>query len=82
MKISEHNIPMVLFFGWPLIPVMPRPSAKILTYVGPAIDLPTIPEPEKGDVDKWHDIYMKALVQLFDSKKSEAGWPDAVLELK
>jgi len=81
MKASEQNIPMVAFFGWPFLPVLPRPQARLLTYVGPGIDLPHIPEPSNEDVEKWHGEYTRALTKLFDSHKAEAGWPDAVLEV-
>mmetsp|Transcript_19962 Transcript_19962/g.46837 ORF Transcript_19962/g.46837 Transcript_19962/m.46837 type:complete len:367 (-) Transcript_19962:46-1146(-) len=81
MKISENNIPMVAFFGWPLLPFLPRPEAKLLTYVGAGLDLPKIQEPSAEDVDKWHGEYMKALAKLFNENRAEAGWPSAELEI-
>lgn len=81
MKISEHNIPMAVFFGWTLVPFLPRPSARLLTYVGPPIDVPHIKDPSKADIEKWHGVYLDALTTLFDSKKAEAGYPDATLEV-
>lgn len=81
MKISEQNIPMVMFFGWPLMPFLPRPESRIITYVGAGIDLPHIAEPSAADVDKWHAEYMKALTQLFNERRAEAGWPSAELEI-
>jgi len=81
MKISEQNIPMVAFFGWPVLPFLPRPDSKLLTYVGPPIDLPHLKEPSKEDVDKWHQAYVKGLTDLFNSKKAEAGFPNATLDV-
>ncbi|CAK0905044.1 unnamed protein product [Prorocentrum cordatum] len=72
---------MVAFVGWRFLPILPRPQARLLTYVGAGIDLPHIPEPTKQDVEKWHGEYVQALVRLFDARKAEAGWPDAVLEV-
>lgn len=81
MKISEQNIPMIAFFGWPLFPILPRPSSKLFTYVGPALDLPHKPEPTKEDVDEWHRKYMEALTKLYNDSRVEAGWPTSELEI-
>lgn len=81
MKISEYNIPMVFPFGATFLPFLPRPSARLLTYVGPGIDLPLIEHPTREDVDRWHETYLDALTRLFYVRRSEAGWPDSVLEI-
>jgi len=81
MAISENNVPMVMFFGWPLCPILPRPKSQILTYVGHGIDLPHIPKPSPEQVDHWHGVYVDALQRLFDESKVEAGYPDATLEI-
>ncbi|CAE7491162.1 DGAT2 [Symbiodinium necroappetens] len=70
-----------MFFGWPLLPFLPRPQSRIITYVGPGIDLPHIPSPSNEDVDHWHKVYMEGLQKLFDENKAEAGYPDAQLEI-
>eukprot|EP00448_Togula_jolla_P030084 CAMPEP_0170640384 /NCGR_PEP_ID=MMETSP0224-20130122/40196_1 /TAXON_ID=285029 /ORGANISM="Togula jolla, Strain CCCM 725" /LENGTH=393 /DNA_ID=CAMNT_0010970887 /DNA_START=12 /DNA_END=1194 /DNA_ORIENTATION=+ len=80
MRLSEYNIPMVLFFGWPLFPILPMTNARIVTYVGKAIDLPHIPTPTPEEVDQWHTKYMESLKELFVAKRTEAGFPDAQLE--
>eukprot|EP00440_Ansanella_granifera_P017008 gb/GFBE01018477.1/.p1 GENE.gb/GFBE01018477.1/~~gb/GFBE01018477.1/.p1 ORF type:complete len:364 (+),score=58.36 gb/GFBE01018477.1/:1-1092(+) len=81
MKVSEHNIPMVVFWGWRFFPLFPRPQAKLVTYVGPAIDFPLIKEPSKEDVDKWHAVYLDGLKDVFYKNRKEAGYPDAELEI-
>jgi len=81
MKIGENNVPAVAFFGWPLLPFLPRPQSRIITYVGPGIDLPHIPSPSNEDVDHWHKVYMEGLQKLFDENKADAGYPDAQLEI-
>lgn len=79
--ISKYNIPMVAFFGWPLLPFLPWPQTSILTYVGEGIDFPLLPAPTKEEVDKWHAVYLSALRRHFDVHKAEAGYPDAQLEI-
>uniref|UniRef100_A0A7S1SF87 Acyltransferase n=1 Tax=Alexandrium catenella TaxID=2925 RepID=A0A7S1SF87_ALECA len=81
MKISEQNVPMAAFFGWPWIPFLPRPESRILTYVGPALVLPKIEEPTKEEVAHWHGEYMKALTAVFEQNKAEAGFPAASLDI-
>jgi len=81
MRISENNIPMVAFFGWPLFPLLPRPDTNLLTYVGAGIDVPHIPEPTTEDVNKWHGEYIKGLANLYNEYKAEAGYSNAELEI-
>lgn len=81
LKLNSYKIPTVAFFGNPLLSFLPRPAARVLTYVGDPVECPKIDDPSKEDVDKWHKVYTDALVALFDSKKAEAGRPDAVLEI-
>lgn len=72
---------MILFWGWPLCPLLPRPEARILTYVGPGIDLPHLKEPTAQEVEHWHEVYLDALRELFYKNRAEAGFPDAELEI-
>mmetsp|Transcript_61042 Transcript_61042/g.122333 ORF Transcript_61042/g.122333 Transcript_61042/m.122333 type:complete len:358 (-) Transcript_61042:136-1209(-) len=81
LKLNACKIPTVAFFGNPLLFFLPRPEATVLTYVGDPIQCPKLDDPSKEDVDKWHKVYVDALVSLFEAKKAEAGRPDAVLEL-
>lgn len=53
----------------------------MLTFVGPALELPQISDPTPEEVDKWHAKYTDALVTLFNKHKAEAGKPTAVLEI-
>jgi len=79
--LSQYNIPMVAFLGWPLCPFLPWPQTRILTYVGPGIDMPLLPSPTEAEVDHWHSVYLAALRQLFDQYKAEAGYPHSKLEI-
>lgn len=81
MRVAAQNVPALAFFGWPLVPFLPRPQSQILTYVGPGIDMPHIPSPTHEDVDQWHQVYVDALRKLFDDNKADAGYPNAQLEI-
>lgn len=54
---------------------------KVTVVFGEPIEMPTIPEPTKEQVDMYHRQYYEAVRQLFEATKAEAGYPDAVLEL-
>jgi len=79
--LGGHNIPAAAMFGNPICPILPLPSASIITFVGPPIELPQIDEPTREEVDKWHRKYMEAVIALFDKHKAEVGKPDAELEV-
>merc|ERR1712217_408166 len=76
-KIAQKNIPALAFFGWPVVPFLPRRESKILTYVGHGIDMPHIPNPSDADIDHWHQVYIEGLVKMFNENKADAGYPDA-----
>jgi hypothetical protein len=80
-KIAQNNVPALAFFGWPLIPFLPRPESKLLTYVGPGIDMPHIASPSSDEIDLWHQVYVEALIKMFNENKADAGYPDSELEL-
>lgn len=39
--------------------------------VGAPIDVPKIEEPTNEDIDRWHDVYVQALVKLYDEYKDK-----------
>ncbi|CAE7717435.1 dgat2 [Symbiodinium sp. CCMP2456] len=79
--LNGKGIPTVCFWGLPWCPLLPRRHLKLLTFVGPALELPKLPEPTTEQVDEWHQKYVEALRELFDRHKAEAGKPSAVLEI-
>jgi len=79
--LNGKGIPTVCFWGLPWCPLLPRRHVKLLTFVGPALELPKVSEPSTQQVDEWHGKYMEALRELFDRHKAEAGKPSAVLEI-
>jgi 2-acylglycerol O-acyltransferase 2 len=81
MWICKKNVPALAFFGWPLLPFLPRPDSRLMTYVGPGIDMPHIDAPSQAEVDHWHVVYMEALTKLFNDNKAEAGFPNSTLKI-
>lgn len=37
---AAQNVPALAFFGWPLVPFLPRPQSQILTYASRHFDGP------------------------------------------
>jgi len=49
---------------------LPMPKRVKLSYArGRPLGLPHIPEPTQEDIDKWHAVYCKQLVELFEKYK-------------
>lgn len=81
LRLGRNNFPALAFFGWPLIPFLPKLSSEIITYVGRGIDFPTIASPSQEDVDHWHNVYVCKLQELFEERKAECGRPNAQLQI-
>lgn len=79
--LNKFQVPAVVFFGYPICPLLPHPSCELHTVVGDPLELPCIPKPSKEDVEKFHALYVKALQNTFDKYKKDAGKPDAVLQV-
>lgn len=71
--LNTLGIPAIVPCGVPFT-FLPFP-VNILSYVGEPIELPKIAEPSKDEVEKWHRVYMEALVSVYDKHKEEAGLP-------
>ena len=79
--LNSFQFPAVVFWGEPLLPILPRRDAHCLSYVGPPLQLPRIEQPSPAQVDEWHAAYLAALQKLFEASKAEAGEPKAVLDV-
>jgi len=79
--INSFQVPAVAFFGDWRCPLFPRLDAECLSFVGPPLQLPQLPEPTPEQVAEWHAKYLIALRKIFDASKAEAGEPDANLEI-
>jgi len=81
LMLNEFGLPAVLFFGDWRLPLFPRPEARIVTVVGKGLDFPRMDVLTEKDVYKYHEMYVKALTELFESQKVAAGYPNARLEI-
>jgi hypothetical protein len=45
----------------------------MIVAVGKPIDIPKTTRPDKSIIEKYHEIYMEELKNLFDSHKSKFG---------
>jgi len=73
LLLNAYNIPGVLFFGEPWLPLLPRQDSCILSYVGEPLQLPQIDAPSPAEVDEWHAKYLEALRKVFNDNKAEAN---------
>ncbi|CEO98843.1 unnamed protein product (mitochondrion) [Plasmodiophora brassicae] len=80
MRLAGWKMPGALVWtrrGW-----MPDPSVDLVTVVGDPVVLPTIPAPTPEQVDRYHALYVDAVVRLFNKYKGDfASDPNAVLYL-
>lgn len=59
---------------------MPEPFVDLITVVGQPLQFPQIPSPTPDEVDKYFEMYVQALRDLFDRNKAKyAHDPDAEL---
>lgn len=68
LNLNKFKIPGVLFYGKCFF--LPDPEIDILTVVGKPITLPLIPKPVTADIDKYHQIYIDSLVELYNKYKN------------
>ena len=81
-QLNRFRIPGVIFFGNPLCFYLPRSDVDLITVVGKPLRLPHVENPSSEIVKEYHDKYVEALENLFDSYKGVyAVDPDAKLEL-
>mmetsp|Transcript_38007 Transcript_38007/g.65949 ORF Transcript_38007/g.65949 Transcript_38007/m.65949 type:complete len:328 (+) Transcript_38007:102-1085(+) len=78
--LNSLQLPGVLPFGAWWCPIMPK-QVRLTTVVGKPLQLPQISSPSQTDVNKWHEEYVKALLEVFEQNKSQCGYPDAEMEL-
>lgn len=82
LKLNEFKVPGAAFFGSLWCFFMPRSDVDLITVVGTPLQLPTIAQPTKDDVSKYHALYVTKLQTLFNRHKGAyATDPDAELEL-
>ncbi|KAL4472268.1 hypothetical protein ABPG72_011629 [Tetrahymena utriculariae] len=63
-------------YGW-----IPHHNFGIHTVVGKGIKLPQIVNPTQQDVNKYHEIYLEQLIELFNKYKKEYNQGDQILKI-
>lgn len=79
LRLNQYKFPTVCFAG--KFGLMPSPHSHLITVVGQPLQLPRIERPTPKDVEKYHQLYCKALLELFDRHKANYGAADKALEL-
>lgn len=79
--LNKHRIPTIFFMG--KFGILPDNNIDVSVVVGKPFKLPLIEKPTKVDVDKWHNVYIENMVELFEKNKEKYAYKgkDAVLEL-
>ena len=65
--LSKFKIPCIFFYGD--LFVMPLNDNKLITVIGPEINIPLIKNPTQDDINKYHDIYIENLQYIFEKYK-------------
>ncbi|DBA02996.1 TPA: hypothetical protein N0F65_003184 [Lagenidium giganteum] len=80
--LNTLKIPGAVFMGNPFCSILPLPDVDLITVVGKPMQFPKIENPTKEDVKKYHALYVKAVVDLFERNKAKyAVDPNATLEI-
>lgn len=69
LLFNKFKTPAVFFWGKYLF--LPRRDIKMFTVIGKRIPLPQLKDVTKEDVEKYHDIYLKRLEELYNKYKEK-----------
>ena len=78
LALNKYSIPTAIFCG---LGIFPLPSTKLNTVIGPPVKFPHIENPSEEDVQKYHALYMQALLKLYDENKAKFGQADSTLDV-
>ena len=79
--LNRYNIPTIFFIG--KYGFLPDNDIEVHIVVGKPFNLPKIENPTAKDIDKWHEVYVENMVELFEKNKGKYAFngKDAELEL-
>lgn len=77
--LNQYKLPTVCFVG--KFGLLPSPTQHLVTVIGPPLQLPKIEKPTAEDVAKYHQLYCKSLLALFDRHKAKYGAANKKLEV-
>jgi 2-acylglycerol O-acyltransferase 2 len=79
--LNHFKIPTTFFVGKFLF--LPDNNIDIVVVVGKTIKIPTIDNPTKDEIKKYHTQYIEAIQDIFERHKICLGYPpDSVLEIE
>ena len=55
--------------------MLPKSEVDIHIVVGKGLQLPVIAKPTREEVELWHGIYVKYLIDVYDTNKNRFGEP-------
>jgi len=66
--LNKLKLPKLLFWGkyW----LLPRDDVELHCVIGEGIKLPIIENPSPEDINKYHDIYVNKLINLYNKHKT------------
>ena len=80
--VKHFGIPIIIGFGWPLCPFLPKKNVHCCTVVGETLRLPQIDHPSRNEVAAYHKLYVNALVDLYNKNRdSLPNYAEKDLEL-
>lgn len=78
--LNPYGIPSILFYGKYFTP-FPFNDGELNIVVGKQINFPTIKNPSDEEIDKYHDLYKKEVIQLFKRNVGKYGNKESELIL-
>jgi len=66
---EKFQLALGMGIGWPWMPNLPKRGKKCVTVIGKQITLPHIKTPLPQDVEKYHNIYVEQLVDLYNENR-------------
>ncbi|EKU21095.1 diacylglycerol acyltransferase 2, partial [Nannochloropsis gaditana CCMP526] len=77
--VNKYRMPAVAFVG--KLFLVPGWDQPLITVIGSPVQLPKIENPGQKDVERYHQVYVKALLELFDKHKGAYAEAGASLEV-
>lgn len=71
--LNSFGLPGIIPFGKWWCPLLPKSEVDIHIVVGKGLQLPVIAKPTREEVELWHGIYVKYLIDVYDTNKNRFG---------
>jgi 2-acylglycerol O-acyltransferase 2 len=71
----------MMFFGMFGIPLGPPKPSQITVIVGKPIEIPKNANPSQDEIEKYHEIFLKATEKLYEDNKVANGSADISLRI-